>query len=94
MEVIVAKSFLKDLKLKPKHIVASVSKLVSVLEEAKTLESAEVDYTKMEGQKKGESYYRIRLGDYRIGVEYIHPKIIMLRILTRGDVYKHFPPAK
>ena len=52
-----------------------------------------LDYTKMEGQRKGENYYRIRIGDWRMGMEYIHPKVIVLRILARGTIYKHFPPG-
>ncbi len=93
MEVIIARSFLKDLKSKPKAVADSVEELITLLEGSKSLESAGVDFTKMQGQKKGEGYYRIRMGNWRIGIEYIHPKLIVLRILARGDVYKHFPPV-
>jgi mRNA interferase RelE/StbE len=92
MEVVIAKSFLKDLKTKPRHVISAVEKLIDLLEGSQSLEKAKVDYKKMEGQKKGENYYRIRLGIWRIGIEYIHPKIIVLRVLARGEVYKHFPP--
>jgi mRNA interferase RelE/StbE len=91
MEVVIAKTFLKDLRSKPKYVIASVEKLVSLLERSPNLEASGVDYTKMEGQRKGEHYYRIRIGDWRIGVEYIHPKMIIIRIIGRGDAYKHFP---
>ena len=46
----------------------------------------------MEGQKKGENFYRIRVGEYRIGVENINPKVIVLLIVNRNDIYKLFPP--
>ncbi len=92
MEVIITRSFLKDLKSKPKAVVHAVEKLISQLEAAKNLDQSGTDFRKMEGQKKGESYYRIRVGDWRVGVEYIHPKVIVIRILARGEVYKHFPP--
>ena len=92
MEVIITRSFLKDLKSKPKAVVLLVEVLISQLEAAKNLEQSGTDYRKMEGQKKGESYYRIRLGDWRVGVEYIHPKVIVIRILARGEVHKYFPP--
>ena len=91
MEVVIAKSFLKDLKQKPKQVIASTNKLISILEQSKTLETSGLDYTKLESQKKGEHFYRIRMGEWRIGIEYIHPQII-IRILARGDMYKHFPP--
>ncbi len=49
MEVIITRSFLKDLETKPK----AVEKLISQLEAAKSLEQSGTDYRKMEGQKKG-----------------------------------------
>jgi mRNA interferase RelE/StbE len=91
MEVIITRSFLKDLKSKPKPVVQAVEKLVSQLEASASLDKSGTDFKKIEGQKKGENYYRIRLGIWRIGVEYIHPKIIVIRILARGEIYKHFP---
>lgn len=92
MEVVIAKSFLKDLKTKPKYVVQAVEQLIDQLESSAKLEKSGVDYTKMAGQKRGEHYYRIRLGEWRVGVEYIHPKIIVIRILARGEIYKYFPP--
>jgi mRNA-degrading endonuclease RelE of RelBE toxin-antitoxin system len=62
------------------------------LEGAASLEKSGVDFLKLEGQKRNEHYYRIRLGVWRIGIEYIHPKIVVIRILARGEVYRHFPP--
>jgi len=91
MEVTITRSFLKDLKLKPKPVIEAVEKLISQLESSISLERSGVDFKKMEGQKKGENYYRIRLGIWRIGIEYIHPKIIVIRILAKGEIYKHFP---
>lgn len=92
MEVVISRSFLKDLKSKSKSLIIVVEELISKLEASENLEQSGTDFTKMEDQKKGEHYYRIRVGMWCIGVEYIHPKIIVLRILARGEVYKHFPP--
>lgn len=92
MEVIITRSFMKDLRNKPKDVIASVEELVTRLEMSDNLEQSGADFKKMEGQKKGEHYYRIRLGVWRIGIEYIHPSVIVLRILARGEVYKYFPP--
>ena len=88
----ITRSFLKDLKSKPRSVIQAVEKLISQLETSVSLEKSGTDFKKMEGQKKGENYYRIRLGIWRVGIEYIHPKIIVIRILGRGEVYKHFPP--
>lgn len=92
MEVVITKSFLKDLKSKPKAVIDAVAQLIVHLEASLNLEKSGLECKKMEGQKKGENFYRIRLGTWRIGIEYIHPKVIVLRILARGEVYKHFPP--
>jgi len=92
MVVKIAKSFQKDLRSKPKTVIQAVRELITDLEDAVSLEKSGVDYTKMEGQWKGENYYRIRLDNWRIGIEYLYPEIIIIRILARGEVYKHFPP--
>lgn len=94
MEVAIARSFIKDLKAAPKPIQLAADKAIKKLVEASSLQTCGLDCTKMEGQKKGENYYRIRIGDWRMGIEYIHPKVIVIRILARGTIYKHFPPGK
>lgn len=92
MEVILKKSYLKDLRKVHKNVFLLADATLDKLKAASSLENSGVDYTKMSGQKKGENYYRIRIGDYRIGIEYVNPKIIIICILIRGNVYKHFPP--
>lgn len=37
------------------------------------------------------SFYRIRLGDYRLGIELFDNEIIFSRILHRKDIYRYFP---
>ena len=94
MEVIIKKSFLKALKLTPKSVQILVKEIITVkLPQAKNLETSGLDYKKLEGQRKGENYYRIRVGEWRIGVEYLNPKIIIITILSRGSIYKKFPPG-
>lgn len=88
MEVIFKKSFAKTLKLTPKPIQQASREVIEKLSAAKSLETAGVDYKKLEGQKKGTNYYRIRIGDWRIGIEYIKPDVIMITILHRGTIYK------
>ncbi len=38
-----------------------------------------------------DTFYRIRLGNYRIGLEMVEDVIIFARILHRKDVYRYFP---
>ena len=36
-------------------------------------------------------YYRIRIGEYRIGLKYSNKTITLVRFLHRKDIYKFFP---
>ncbi len=92
MEVIIKKSYLKDLKKVPKPIFIAADYVIDKLKSSTSLENSGVDCIKMEGQKKGENYYRIRIGDWRMGIEYVKPGIIIICILSRGTIYKKFPP--
>jgi len=41
---------------------------------------------------KGESgYYRIRFGNYRIGIKIEDDLVIFIRALHRKDIYRYFP---
>jgi len=95
MEVIALKSFHKSLKSCPKYIQEAVRVILNEkLPAAKSLQESGLDYTKMEGTQKGEKYYRIRVGNYRIGIENINPNIIVIVIMKRNDMYKFFPPKQ
>ena len=91
MIVQVKSSFQKDLRKCPKRIQVLVVEVIEKLEMAGDLPAANLDVTKMIQSKKT-NYYRIRVGDWRIGCELIEPAILLMRILTRGDIYKAFPP--
>lgn len=39
----------------------------------------------------GNQFYRIRMGDYRIGITIIANTITFIRFLQRKDIYKYFP---
>ena len=41
--------------------------------------------------KGGSKYYRILLGDYRIGIKKENEFIVFVRILHRREIYRHFP---
>lgn len=94
MVVEVKSSFVKELKKLPPKIQLSVYEVLKKLRIAESLEKSGTDYKKMEGLKKGESFYRVRVGQWRIGIEYLHPAVIIITVLSRGDIYKSFPPGK
>jgi mRNA interferase RelE/StbE len=39
----------------------------------------------------GRGYYRMRIGDYRIGFKVENSTIIFMHVLHRKDIYRHFP---
>jgi mRNA interferase RelE/StbE len=92
MKLIVNKSFSKNFKKTPPYIQKQTLEILKLLKECESLETSGVDYIEMEGQKKDEYYYRIRVGGYRIGIELVNPSIIIVTIMPRGDIYKKFPP--
>lgn len=38
-----------------------------------------------------EKYYRIRLGDYRIGIKFENDIVVFVRFLNRREIYRYFP---
>ena len=41
--------------------------------------------------KFGTHYYRIRLGNYRMGITIIENQVTFIRFLHRKEIYKYFP---
>jgi mRNA interferase RelE/StbE len=92
MELVLTKKFIKQASKLPKEIQDSVNQELTILGDSENLESSGLDIKRMAGQKKNTNYYRIRVGDWRIGIEINDPLVIIITILTRGDIYKKFPP--
>jgi mRNA interferase RelE/StbE len=90
MEVIITKSYIKDLKFLPKDVRAAADAILDSLAASPSLQESGLDYKKLSGQKKTDNYYRIRSGNYRIGCELIQPTIIIITIFSRQDDYKSF----
>jgi len=67
-----------------------LTRLGSALEEVRKAKSlgAVHNLDKLSGKP---SYYRIRVGDYRIGFKLAAGTAVFLRCLRRKDIYRHFP---
>jgi mRNA interferase RelE/StbE len=83
------KSFSKSLdKIKDPATLQRTEKVILKLEKAYSIKDVK-NLKKLSGFK---NYYRIRVGDYRIGVEQIDNKTLRLIIIAhRKDIYKKFP---
>jgi len=81
-------SFAKDLRaLKDKALVERIKELIANVEAAQSL--AEVaNLRKMHG---GGGYYRVRIGDYRVGLATEVGVVVFVRVLHPREVYRYFP---
>ena len=80
--------FAKDLRTikNPKHL-DKVKEIINACKAVRDLSELN-QIKKLQGY---DSFYRIRLGDYRIGIEVVNDEIIFTRFLHRKDIYKYFP---
>jgi len=88
MIIEVTKSFERDVsKIRDKKVSDLLSKVLENLSNCIDLTQI-VHLKKMKAVK---NYYRIRLGDYRLGFKLEGNSIILIRFLDRKDIYKYFP---
>ncbi|MEW6285696.1 MAG: type II toxin-antitoxin system RelE/ParE family toxin [Chloroflexota bacterium] len=88
MKTLYEKSFRRDLKkVKDKRLLKQVQKIIMQVESATSLSDLQ-NMKKLEGYA---TYYRIRVGEYRIGIEVLEGQVIFVCFLNRKDIYRYFP---
>ncbi|PIB39303.1 type II toxin-antitoxin system RelE family toxin [Maribacter sp. 4G9] len=88
MRIKYLKSAEKDVrKINSKKVRASIKKILLLIKEVESLKEIP-SLKKISGHP---SAFRIRVGDYRIGLYYLEETIIIARIVKRNDIYKVFP---
>jgi len=81
-------SFVRDLKgVRDKKLLQRVKESIEAVEIADSLNGLP-NLKKLKGAK---SYYRLKLGDYRIGLALESDTLVFVRFLDRKDIYKYFP---
>lgn len=88
MKTLFEDSFGKDIKLI--HELSAKKSLLKIISE---VEQA-VNLSEIKGVKKlrgGRNAYRIRIGDYRIGILLVSNTVIFVRVLRRDKIYRVFP---
>ncbi len=88
MEVDFTRNFLNILEnIKNEDLLQKIKESIENVIKAKSI--AEIsNLKKLFGHKV---YYRIKIGDYRIGIEKIENQMRFLTFLHRKDIYKKFP---
>jgi len=88
MDFLYKKQFLKDLAAIPLPYKKQIENLVFdelPLEDQKSL------FSKISKMKGYDWFYKIRVGDYRIGLYINLDKLIFKRVLHRKEIYRFFP---
>jgi mRNA interferase RelE/StbE len=88
VKVCFRQSFTKDLAgVKDKSLLRRVKATIEAVEKAESLDQ-------INGLKKlkgGGNYYRLRIGNYRVGLSVEADKVIFVRFINRKDIYRYFP---
>ena len=82
------KSFEKDFKKVRNHILST--KLLEAIENIQNATKL-TDIKNIKKLKNTSNFYRIRLGDYRIGTIIIKKEVQLIRFLHRKEIYRYFP---
>jgi len=88
LELAFKESFLKDVKRIKETAVKK--KIAAVISESQKVSSL-LDLKNVKKLEGSSDYYRIRIGDYRIGVKLQDKTLIFMRCLNRKDIYRYFP---
>lgn len=80
-------SFIKDLKkVKSGKLKQQLLEVIAQVEASKHLSELE-HLKKLRG---AENYYRIRIGDFRLGLKFENNVVIVIRFMDRKDIYRYF----
>ncbi len=83
------KSFVKDIKRhsKDQKLLTRIQEIILEVEAAKDPTAI----NKLKKLKAEGSYYRIRCGNYRLGLVIDNDTITFVRVLHRSEIYRYFP---
>ena len=88
MRIAFRRSFEKDLKsLKDASLLRRVKELIEAVEAAHSLS----EITGLKKLRGSGNYYRLRIGDFRVGMAIKGEKFTFVRFIHRKDIYKFFP---
>ena len=88
MQVITTRQFEKDTEKElNKKLQQQLADIIEQLQKADHL----IEIPHLKKMKGYTNAYRIRFGDYRIGVLFENNKIILSRVMNRKEIYRYFP---
>ena len=88
MKVEYHKSFERDLqRVRDQNLLDRVEAVLVELEGSEDLDSI----SNIKTMKGHPDYFRVRIGDFRLGFKRIDGGVRIIRFLSRGDIYRKFP---
>ncbi len=88
MKTLFRGSFAKDLRaIRNKELLNRIKETISQAEKAQTSQ----DITNLKRLRGGSNYYRVRIGEYRIGLIIESDTATFVRCLNRKEIYRYFP---
>ena len=88
MKTAFRESFARDLKgVREKKLLNRVREAIETIENADSL-SVLLNLKKLKGEK---NYFRLKVGNYRIGIVVESDTVVFVRFLARKDIYRYFP---
>ncbi len=88
MKVAFKSSFVRDLRsVKDRSLFQRIQTLIENVESAESLAGVPgLKKLRAEG-----TYYRLRIGQYRVGLSVENETVIFVRVLHRREIYRYFP---
>ena len=88
MKVNITKKFTKDFAhIKNQKLRLKTKELIFQLQYSDNL----IHSSKIKKMKGYDNYFRIKMGNHRVGIQLLNDEIYLIRILHRKDIYKYFP---
>lgn len=88
MKIEFLKSFGRDIKkIKDENLLIRIKNKIEQIEKANSIS----EISNLEIIKSHTEFYRIRIGDFRIGIKYNQNTIELIRFLDRKEIYRYFP---
>jgi len=82
------RTFEKDLKkINDRSLLVKIKSTVNSVEDTASLD----DVANLKKLKGNEGYFRIRIGDYRLGLFLEGETILFVRVIHRREFYRYFP---
>ena len=88
MNLAFTKSFAKDLRqIRDTSVLERLQEVIQEIEAARSIQ----DLKNLKKLSSESRHYRLRLGDYRLGLVIEGDTVTLVRILHRKDIYRYFP---